>query len=256
MRAQVAEAEILWLVRGRHGLRSQYLDGEFRKGACDIAEQARPLGRRRCSDELRRRNELAMHVPGRQTRLVHPVGKEEDGEDQMQHQDRDDHQRRDLSADGLEVQKLKLLHGQTFATGATASTLGVKTYPPERTVLISVASCGSGSILRRMRLTSTSIERSNEPALRPCVRSSKLSRDSTRPGRSQKVCSRSNSALVIATRAPSGLRSSRRRRSICQPWKDSAAAPSMVEALRAACCRRSTALMRASSSRGLKGFGM
>src|SRR5258708_3814205 len=59
-------------------------------------------------------------------------------------------------------------------------------YPPERTVLIMVASWGSGSILRRIRLTSTSMLRSKEPALRPWVRSSRLSRDSTRPGRSQK----------------------------------------------------------------------
>src|ERR1700722_19056715 len=117
-----------------------------------------------------------------------------------------------------------------------------------------VASCGSGSILRRIRLTKTSMLRSNEPALRPCVRSSRLSRDSTRPGRSQKVRSRSNSALVIATRAPAGLRSSRSLKSIRQPRKVSAVAPLMALTVCAAACRRSTALMRASNSRGLNGF--
>jgi hypothetical protein len=56
---------------------------------------------------------------------------------------------------------------------------------------------------------------------------------------------RSNSALVIATRAPSGLCSSRSLKSIRQPWKRSTVVPSSALALCAAAWRRSTALILA-----------
>ena len=75
--------------------------------------------------------------------------------------------------------------------------------------------------------------RSNAPALRPCVRSSSWSRDRMRPGRSQKVCSKANSASVSATRALSGLLSSRKVRSIRQPRNVSTRAPIIVEAANA-----------------------
>src|SRR3984957_707993 len=149
--------------------------------------------------------------------LIGTADQEEDGQDQMNGDDRCDHQRGNLAADGSQVQEIDQLHLTKSRGADAASTVGVNRYPPERTVLIMLESCGSVSILRRMRLTSTSIERSNEPALRPCVRSSRLSRDKTRPGRSQKARSRSNSADVIETRAPAGLRNSRRRKSIRQP---------------------------------------
>src|ERR1700723_3939164 len=152
----------------------------------------------------------------------------------MNGDDRCDHQRGDLAADGPQVQDVDQFHLTPSRGAEAASPGGVNRYSAEPTVLIMLESCGSVSILRRMRLTSTSIERSNEPALRPCVRSSRLSRDSTRPGRSQKARSRSNSADVIATRAPAGLRSSRSLKSIRHPRKVRAVAPLMALAVWAA----------------------
>ena len=87
------------------------------------------------------------------------------------------------------------------------------------------------------------------------TRSTSSARDSTRPAPSVNAASSRASTPDNATSTPSGDVSSRCTRSNCQPSKRSrvGGAPGAAAgtALRA---RRSTALMRATSSRGSKGL--
>ncbi len=61
--------------------------------------------------------------------------------------------------------------------------------------------------------------RSCGPGARPWVSSISLPRDRMRPERSQKTRSRANSALVTATRSPTGLVSRLSVRLACHPAK-------------------------------------
>ena len=112
----------------RRGFRRmrEALDGKVRKGPRYLGEQARAF---RCSGgtkQLRRCRQLAVEVPGLRMGFVQPMRKKDGRDDQVQHEDRSDHERRDLSADRPEIQKAERRHGQRFAANATASTRGVK----------------------------------------------------------------------------------------------------------------------------------
>ena len=69
--------------------------------------------------------ELAVSAVERWIDLVRPVDQEGRGEDQVDGDDRGDHQRRDLSADTPEIQKPCQLHDQPLAGVVTAFTVGV-----------------------------------------------------------------------------------------------------------------------------------
>ena len=97
------------------GGRRQAFDVELRKRPRDVGEQPGPLGRRRCAEQLHRRGELAVPAVDGRIGLVRPLDQEGGGDDQMNRDDRGDHQGRDLSADALQVQKAEQLHDQPFA---------------------------------------------------------------------------------------------------------------------------------------------
>ncbi len=102
MPAQHALFEIRNVIGGHRGTGWHGFDIELRKGAADVGEQARPFGRIGGAEQLDRRGELAVTAVKRGIGLVRPMDQEDRGDDQMQRDDRGDHQRRDLSADAPE----------------------------------------------------------------------------------------------------------------------------------------------------------
>ena len=95
------------LLRGGSGVRRKACDVQLRKRPRGIGEQPWPLGRRRRGQKLDRGRELAVAVADRGIELVGPVNQEGCGDDQMNRDDRGDHQRRDLPADSLQIEKAR-----------------------------------------------------------------------------------------------------------------------------------------------------
>src|SRR5580698_190123 len=134
-----------------------------------------------------------------------------------------------------------------------AWTWAVKRYPPLLIVLMIAGSRGSASIFLLSRLICTSMLRSTAALDRPFARSSNWSRVSTRWGLATKAMSRSNSPLVMSTIAPVGERRTRPAGSSRHSSNSYANGKSSTSGVSFA-ARRRTALILATSSRGLKGF--
>ena len=89
------------------------------------ASKPRPLGCGRRAEKLDRGGKLAVAAVDRRIGLVRPVDQKGRGDDQVNGDDRGDHQRRDLSADTPEIEKAEQLHDRPSAGAVTASTVGV-----------------------------------------------------------------------------------------------------------------------------------
>src|ERR1700721_1193726 len=96
--------------------------GALRKCPRDVGEKPGPLGRGRRPEKLDQRNQLTVSAVDR--RLVRPIDKKGCGEDQVNCDDRGDHQCCDLSADTRQIEKGGSLHDRPFAGGVAASTGG------------------------------------------------------------------------------------------------------------------------------------
>jgi hypothetical protein len=99
------------------------VDGETGKGAREIGHEARPVRRGRCRQHLDQSGKAAAALTGR--RLIGPAQQEERRQDRMERNDRDDHQRRDLSANGREAERSEEPHRQPVAPDSATSTFGV-----------------------------------------------------------------------------------------------------------------------------------
>lgn len=122
---QTAQAEAIRFVRRGNGTRRKASDVQLRKCPRDVGEKPWPSDRGRRAEKLDYCCELTVSAVDRRIELVRPMDKKGCGEDQVNCDDRDDHQRRDLSADSLQIQKTEQLHDQPFAGGVTVSTVGV-----------------------------------------------------------------------------------------------------------------------------------
>ena len=123
MPTQIAQAGTVGLACGGNRALRQACDLELRKGLRDIGEQPRTLGRRRRAEKPDRGRELAVPVADRRIDLIGPMDQKDRGDDQVNGDDRCDHECGDLPADPVQVEKAEQVHGQPSL--ATALTVGV-----------------------------------------------------------------------------------------------------------------------------------
>ena len=121
---QSTQCGMIGLDRDRPNLGCQGFELELRIGPGEIGKQSWPLRRRRGREKSRSEPKLMLTVDREGIVTVGPADQEDRGDDQMQRDDRSHHQRRDLSADPLQLEKARQHHGQ-LAPDATARTVGV-----------------------------------------------------------------------------------------------------------------------------------
>src|SRR5882757_548031 len=95
--------------RGGNETRRKASDVQLRKCPRDVGENPWPSGRGRRAEKLDCRCELTVSTVDRRIVLVRPMDKKGCGEDQVTCDDRGDHQRCDLCADALQIQKTEQL---------------------------------------------------------------------------------------------------------------------------------------------------
>ena len=122
---QAPQVEAPRIARRRDGTRRKALDLELRKCAADVGEKPRPVGGGSRAKKQHRRGKLRVTPIDRRIGLVRPADKKDRGEDQVNGDDRGDHQGRDLAADIPQVQKIGQLHDGPLMGIVIASTDGV-----------------------------------------------------------------------------------------------------------------------------------
>ena len=107
---QIAQAGTVGFACGRGCGWRQAFDVELRKGPRDIGEEPRPLGGGRGAKEPDRGCQLAVSVADRRIDLIGPMDQKDRGDDQVNGDDRGDHECCDLPADPFQIEKAEQLH--------------------------------------------------------------------------------------------------------------------------------------------------
>jgi len=102
---QTAQLRAVGIGRRDRGFGRQPFDVHLRKRPRNVDEKPRPFGRGRGAEKLCQGGKLIVSAVDRRIGLVRPVDEKDRREDQMNRDDRGDHQRGDLSADTPEIEK-------------------------------------------------------------------------------------------------------------------------------------------------------
>ena len=121
---QSTQGKAIRFVRRGSGTRLKAFNVQLRKCPRNVGQKPWPSACGRRAEKLDHCCELTVPAVDRRIELVRPMDQKDRGEDQVNCDDRGDHQRRDLSADTPEIQKAEL-HDQPFVGGVTAFTVGV-----------------------------------------------------------------------------------------------------------------------------------
>ncbi len=122
---QAAQIRSIQIPGGGNGTRRQAFDIELWKRPRDIGIEPWPLGRGRRAQKLHRRGKLRVTAVDRGIGRLRPAEEEGCGEDQVDRDDRGDHQSGDLPADVLQVQEAHQPHDGLSAGIGSGSTAGV-----------------------------------------------------------------------------------------------------------------------------------